>query len=242
VPSLRPETMVTNMHGMHGVPMTEAALLAMLSLSRNAPLLFRNQVLRRWERFPPNLLYGRTAGIFGVGAIATMLAPQLKSLGMRVIGISSGKRPVAGFDRIYGREELVVAVREVDFLILLTPYSAETHNLVDAKVLAAMKPTSFLINLARGGVVDEGALLDALRAGRIAGAALDVFAAEPLPEDHPFWAMENVIVSPHLGGFNDSYVAQTLPVLLENIRRFVAGEFDAMLNIVRRGAPARGGR
>jgi D-2-hydroxyacid dehydrogenase (NADP+) len=97
-----------------------------------------------------------------------------------------------------------------------------------------MKPDSYLINLARGGVVDEAALLDTLQQGKIAGAALDVFGEEPLPEDHPFWALENVILTPHLGGFCDVYVDHALPVVTENMRRFLAGDAANMINIVKR--------
>jgi D-2-hydroxyacid dehydrogenase (NADP+) len=236
LPSLKPEVLVTNVHGLHGVPMTEAALLSMLALARDFPRLFRYQQERRWERFPPRLLAGKTVGIFGIGAIAASLAPACKALGMRVIGISSVKREVAGFDRVYARDALREAVRELDFFILLTPYTAQTRNIVDAQIFAAMKPGCHLVNLARGGIVDEAALIAALRQKRIAGAALDVFSEEPLSPESPFWAMENVIISPHLGGFNSDYVSQTLPIVTENIRRFLAGDFDNMLCVVRKGA------
>ena len=135
---------------------------------------------------------------------------------------------------MFRRDELMEAVRELDYLILLTPYSPATRGIVDAKVLAAMQPTSYLVNLARGGVVEEAALIDALRSARIAGAALDVFAQEPLPPDHPFWDMEQVIVTPHLGGFSDVYADHALPIVEANIRRFLAGDISNMINVVRR--------
>ena len=143
-------------------------------------------------------------------------------------------RPVPGFDRMYRREALLEAVRELDYLVLLTPHTPDTHGIVDAQLLAGMKPTSYVVNLARGGVVDEAALIDALDAGRLAGAALDVFAEEPLPAGHRFWDMEQVIVTPHLGGFCDVYVDDALPIVEENIRRFIAGNRDRMINVVRR--------
>jgi len=233
-PSLREGVLVTNLHGIHGDPVSEAAIGAMLALSRDLPRVLRNQARHAWDRFPAKLLKDKTVGIFGVGVIAEALAPKCKAFGMRVVGISSAQRTVAGFDRMYGRDELVEAVREVDYLALLTPHSPATHGIVGAKVFAAMKPTSYLVNLARGGVVDEPALIDALRAGRIAGAALDVFAQEPLPPDHPFWDMEQVIVTPHLGGFCDVYVDYALPVIEENLRRFLAGDRANMINVVKR--------
>jgi phosphoglycerate dehydrogenase-like enzyme len=173
-------------------------------------------------------------GILGVGVIAEALAIRCKALGMTVVGISSAKREVTGFDRVYGREDLVSAVGSFDFFLVLTPYSSATRNLVNATVVSAMKPGSYFNNLARGGVVDEDALISALQSGQIAGAALDVFNEEPLPERHPLWEMKNVIVTPHLAGFYDGYVARALPVVVENIRRFLAGDIANMINVVRR--------
>ena len=121
---------------------------------------------------------------------------------------------------MHSRDELAKVVGDFDFFVLLTPLTATTRNSIDAKVLAAMKPSSFLINLARGGVVDEPALVEALTAGRIAGAALDVFNQEPLPADHPFWAMENVIITTHQGGFCDVYIDYALPTVETNMRAF----------------------
>ena len=155
---------------------------------------------------------------------------------MTVIGISSAPRAVPGFDRMVHRDRLIDAVRDLDYLLLLTPYSAETHHIVGAEVFAAMKPQSVLINHARGGVVDEDALLAALREGKIAGAALDVFATEPLPPGHPFWSMENVVVTCHQAATHDASVQTNLPVIVENIRRFIAGDIAGMRNVVR---PAR---
>jgi phosphoglycerate dehydrogenase-like enzyme len=232
--SLRDGIIVTNIHGIHAPPVSEAAIMAMLALSRNLPRNIRNQDRRAWERWPVRLLDGKTAGIFGIGVIAEGLAPRLKALGMRVVGISSAKREIAGWDRIHGRDELVSAVRDLDYLVLLTPYTPATRHIVGEAVFSAMRPTSYLVNLARGGVVDEEALLAALREGRLAGAALDVFATEPLPEDHPFWSMENVIITPHLGGFYDEYPDRALPVIERNMRCFLAGDREGMINVVRR--------
>ena len=237
-PSLRDDVLVTNMHGLHGDSMSDSAFLSMLALARDLPRALRNQAKRAWDRHPSRLLRGKTVGIFGIGAIAVDLAPKCKMFGMTVVGITSANREVPGFDRIYARGELEQAVRELDFLILLTPYTTETRGIVSAKVIAAMKPTSFLINLARGGIVDENALARALKEGKLAGAALDVFVTEPLPQDHPFWAMENVIVTPHLGGFHDQYAEQALPTVEGNLRKFLAGDTQSMINVVRRPAGA----
>ncbi len=234
LPSLRPDILITNIRGIHGAPMSEAAIMAMLALSRDFPRVLRNQNQRLWERWPPRLLNEKTLGILGVGTIAEALALRCKALGMTVVGISSVKRDVPGFDQIYRREDLISAVSSFDFFVVLTPYSSATRNIVDAAVFSAMKSSSYFINLARGGVVDEAALIQALERSQIAGAALDVFNQEPLPEQHPLWEMKNVILTPHLAGFYDGYAARALPVIEENIRRFLAGDIANMINVVRR--------
>lgn len=234
LPSLGRNVIVTNVRGIHGAAVSEAAIMAMLALSRNFPDVIRNQDRRVWERWPARLLEGKSVGILGIGVIAEALAPRCKALGMSVVGISSSKRDVADFDRVYGRDELVSAVRQLDYLVVLTPYSPATRHLVDAAILSAMKPSSYVINLARGGVIHEQALVTALENDQIAGAALDVFSHEPLPRDHPLWSMKNVIVMPHLAGFFDGYADRALPVVEENIRRFLAGDTANMVNVVTR--------
>ena len=230
--ALRKDVVVTNVRGIHGAPVSEAALAAMLALARGLPRAIRAQDERQWRRFPAQLLHDKTVGIFGIGQIAEALAPKCKTFGMRVVGVTSAPRNIAGFDRMHGREELAQAVGDFDFLVLLTPLTAATRNSVDAKIFAAMKPTSFLINLARGGVVDEPALIEALNDKRIAGAALDVFSQEPLPVDHPFWSMANVIITTHQGGFCDVYIDYALPTVETNMECFLKGDFNGMINVV----------
>ena len=231
-PALREDVIVTNMRGIHGAPVAEAALAGMLALARGLPRALRAQNERQWQRFPAQLLHDKTVGIFGVGQIAEALAPKCKALGMRVVGVTSAPRQVPGFDLINHREKLAEVVGDFDFLVLLTPLSAATRNSVDAGIFAAMKPTSYLINLARGGVVDEAALIAALSSNRIAGAALDVFNQEPLPADHPFWSMPNVIITAHQGGFCDVYIDYALPTVETNMERFLRGDFNGMINVV----------
>jgi len=229
---LRKDVVVTNIRGIHGPPVSEAAIATMLALARDLPRAVRAQDERQWRRFPAQLLHNKTVGIFGIGVIAEALAPKCKAFGMRVIGVSSAPRAVAGFDRMHGRDELLRVAGEFDFFVLLTPLTEKTRNSIDAKVFAAMKPTSFLINLARGGVVDETALVEALKSGRIGGAALDVFNQEPLPADHPFWSMQNVIMTTHQGGFCDVYIDYALPTVETNMRCFLAGDIGGMINVV----------
>jgi phosphoglycerate dehydrogenase-like enzyme len=231
-PTLRKNVIVTNTRGIQGAPVSEAALAGMLALARGLRRAIHAQDERQWRRFPAQLLHDKTVGIFGVGQIAEVLAPKCKAFGMRVVGVTSAPRKLAGFDRMHRRDELAQVVGDFDFLVLLTPLTPTTRNSIDAGIFAAMKPTSSLINLARGGIVDEPALVDALANGRIAGAALDVFNQEPLASDHPFWSMPNVIITAHQGGFCDVYIDYALPTVETNMECFLRGDFNGMINVV----------
>jgi D-2-hydroxyacid dehydrogenase (NADP+) len=233
-PSLSPDVVVTNIRGIHGAPVSEAALMSMLALSRDLPRGLRCQSERSWTRFPARLLDGKAVGIFGVGLIAEALAPKCKAFNMTVLGFSSTRRDVAGIDRMYLRGELIEHAGELDYLVLLVPYAEDTRLLIDARVFAAMKPASYLVNLARGGVVDEDALIKALETGKLAGAALDVFQHEPLPVDHPLWTTRNVIITTHQGGFCDVYPQLALPTIEHNMACFLRDDFDGMVNVVKR--------
>ncbi len=238
-PSLGRHVIVTNVAGIHGPPVAEAAIGSMLALARNIPRSLRAQAREQWERFPARLVDGKTAVIFGIGIIAEALAPRLKALGMRTVGVSSAPRGVPAFDRMVAAPNLAEAVREADHFVLLTPYTPETYQLVGDTILGAMKRGSFFINLGRGETVDDEALMRALDSGRLAGAALDVFSVEPLPKDHRLWSMPNVIITPHLGGFYDEYPDRALPVVEENLRRFLAGDRAHMINVMQRGEDTR---
>jgi D-2-hydroxyacid dehydrogenase (NADP+) len=135
---------------------------------------------------------------------------------------------------MHDRGELIAQAATLDYLVLLAPYADEIRNLIGARVFAAMKPSAYLINLARGGIVDEDALLSALGRGEIAGAALDVFQEEPLPAGHPLWSAKNIIITAHLGGFSDVYAQLALPTVEHNMACFLRGDFDRMINVVRR--------
>lgn len=228
----REDVLVTTGAGIHGPQMAEIALLHMLALARGMRTMLRNQAAGTWERVPQHILQSKTVGIVGMGAVGSHLAGICKALGMHVCAFSRTIRSVPGVDRMLSRDDLARVVPELDFLVLVVPATPETSPLVDAALLAAMKPTAYLINLGRGPVVDEDALAGALRAGVIAGAGLDVFAVEPLPADSPLWGLENVIMTPHVGGYHDRYAEQTLAVLEPNLRAFVEGRRDEMINVV----------
>jgi len=236
LPSLGKEVIVTNIRGIHGAPVSEATIAYMLSLARDLPRSVHAQDNCAWERWPSRLLSGKTVGILGVGLIAEYLAPICKLFGMTVIGVTGSPREAKGFDRMVPRDDLLKVAPELDFLVALVPMSAETRNIVGEKVFAAMKPTAFLINVARGGVVDEATLLKALQAGEIAGAVLDVFAQEPLPPDSPLWRAKNLSIFAHLAGYSLGYEERAMPTIAHNVACFLAGNFKKMINVVRKPA------
>jgi D-2-hydroxyacid dehydrogenase (NADP+) len=230
--ALRPEVTVTSTRGMHGPQMSELVFLHMLALTRDFPRMQRNQAAGQWQRWPQPLLWGKTVVIVGVGAIAEALAPRCKAFGMTVLGVSGSSRLPEGFDGLFHRSDLAQAAAKADYLVLIVPLSPETENLVDAAVIAALKPAAFLVNVARGGVLDEQALVAALRDKRIAGASLDVFRQTPLPPDDPLWQEPGVIITPQVGGMSNIYLDQAYPVVRDNLRQFLAGRPEAMTNVV----------
>lgn len=230
---LPPEVTLTNCSGFHGPQMSELALLLMLSLARDFPAMLANQQAADWQRWPQPLLAGKTACLVGLGSIAETLAKRCAAMDMRLTGVSNGRSRVNGFDRIHKRDEIASAARDADFLIVIVPYSSETHHIIDAETLDAMKRSAFLINISRGGCVDERALLSALDSGKLAGAGLDVFETEPLPAKSPLWHHPKIIVTPHIGGMADIYHQQALPIIAENLTCYrrdgadgLAGKFD----------------
>ena len=229
------DVLVTATRGIHGIPMSEAAIMMMLALARDFRRTIRQQESQTWQRFYPQLLSGKTVGILGIGAIAEHLAPRCNAMGMRVVGISRKVRTISGFDQIVERSDLNRIAAELDFLVLLIPYDAESHHIIDARILGAMKPTGFLVNLARGSVVNEASLINALAEKRIAGAALDAYEHEPLPSESPLWRMPNVICSPHMSGTWDGYATACFRQFACNYDHFVAGHPERMKHLEARG-------
>jgi len=230
--ALRSEVVVTTMRGIHGPQMSEMAFLYMLNLARNYPRMLDNQRQRVWQRWTQTRLCGKTVTIVGLGVAAESLAPRCKAFGMTVLGVTRTPRAVGGFDRLFDYAQLEQAAAAADFLVVLAPYSPETDGVIGAKVLAAMKPSAYLINLARGGLCDEDALLDALRNKRIAGAGLDVFRTEPLPPGSPFWDLDNVSITAHCSGSSDDNLALTWPIIETNMRCFLEHRWSEMINRV----------
>ena len=232
-PGVLPKHVIlTSTRGIHGPQMTELAFLNMIALARDFRRMLRSQAEAKWDQWNQPILDGKTIVIVGLGLLAEHLAERAKLFGMQVIGVSNGRRQAPHFDEVVSRDALKKVAARADFLILLVPYAPETHHLISGDVLAAMKPSAFLINLARGGVLDEAALIEHLRAGKIAGAALDVFAKQPLPPDSPLWAMPNVIITPNVGGRSNVFVEQTLTVIEPNLQAYVDGRLGELRNVV----------
>src|SRR5262245_32724470 len=229
---LPPHVLLTSTRGIHGPQMSELAILNMIALNRNFRKMQRNQAEAKWEQWNQPILEGKTVVVVGLGILAEHLAERCKLFGMTVIGVSSGRAAAPHFDEVHPRDKLAQAAARADFLLLLVPYSKETHRLVSSEVIASMKPTAFLINLARGGVLDEQALIEHLETGKVAGAALDVFSKPPLPPDNPLWRMPNVIITPNIGGRSDTFVEQTLTIVGPNLQAFVEGRLKDLRNLV----------
>jgi phosphoglycerate dehydrogenase-like enzyme len=228
--------LVTSSSGRSAPALAEHAILFLLLFSYRFPAFLEAQRQHRWGIEGQNELrglIGRTVGIVGLGNTGQELASRAQALKMRVLGYRRRAEDVPGVDRLYAAERgdaLDDLLREADFVVLATPLSDATHHLIGARELGLMKRSAVLVNMARGGVVDEAALLSALREGRIAGAGLDTFAVEPLPPDSPLWDAPNVLITPHTTPQVPDRTARSLEMITENIRRYRAGE--RLLNLL----------
>lgn len=221
-----PGTIFTTASGVHAVPLAEFCLLAMLAHFRNMALMQADQKARRWERFATTDLQGKAVAVVGLGHVGVEVARLSKAFGMTVLATKA--RPERSelpptVDRFYPPAELHAMLSLADVVVLIVPHTPATERLIDASAFAAMKQGAFLINIARGAVVDETALIEALRSGHLGGAALDVFATEPLPADSPLWDMPNVLVSPHSASTSDRENERITDLFCDNLRRFLDG-------------------
>jgi len=222
VPELPPSVQVTRAPGVFGPWMAEYVLGWCSWVTQKMKTYRDAQRQRRWDdHVLPDRLSGKTMTIVGLGDIGRDIARVARGLGMRVLGVSRRGRPVREAARVYPVTAMARALREADFVVLLLPLTAETRGIIGPDALAVMKSTAWLINIARGAVVNESALLAALEQKRIAGAVLDVFDREPLPPSHPLWRVDNVVVTPHISG--PSTPDAIAPVFNDNLARYLAG-------------------
>ncbi len=224
---LESDFLVTSASGLHATPIGEYVLCVMLMFCKGAPRFVRAQDRREWVRYMPQELYGKTVGIVGLGHIGAEVARLTKAFGCRVIATrrsATSRTKDELIDELLPPSELPALLGESDFVVLAVPLTPETRHLIGEAELRAMKPAGVLINIARGPVVDEAALVRALKEGWIAGAGLDVFEQEPLPPESELWGLENVILSPHISGGTEIYNQRAVDIFCENLRRYLAGE------------------
>jgi len=222
---------LTNSRGIHHVQMGEMAFEMILMLAKKAPFFFRMKERREWRRVVPDILRGKTLAVLGLGAIGTEVARLGKAFGMRVVALDVREaRPDEGVDALFPPPALKEVLSQGDYVVVTLPLTGRTRNLIGREELLAMKRTAFLVNIARGGIVDEDALEAALTEERIGGAALDVFAHEPLPAESRLWDLPNVIISPHVAGIRQDYAVLALDLFCENLKRYLGGQ--EMANVV----------
>lgn len=233
---------VTSASGIHATQIANFCLMMILAFQYKLPemLDFQREGVwheKRYEIFKPSDLHRYTVGIVGYGSIARELARLVDAMGMRVLATKrDAKNPAENEtdysegigdpdgnipERIYPGEALASMAKESDFLVVTVPLTEKTHHLIDERILETMKETAFLINIARGAVVDEKSLITALSQGKIAGAALDVFEEEPLPSASPLWQLDNVIISPHVSGNTDNYHDKAADLFIANLERYL---------------------
>ncbi len=229
-----PDTVFTTASGVHAEPLAEFCVMAMLMFNKGLLRMVRDQERKHWERYAGTDLVGRTLVVIGVGTIGRKVARMGKAFGMTVVGV---KRHPEGIDpaslnlnELHPPTELLGVLPRAEYLVLIAPHTPETERLIGARELAALPPGALVINVARGAVLDEAALIESLRSGHLGGAALDVFAEEPLPKDSPLWEMPNVLVSPHSGSTSDRENGRLTNLFCENLRRYLNGE--PLLNVL----------
>ena len=218
---------LTNVSGIHATPIGEFVIELMLMFVKKAPECFQLKQDKQWQRLNPTVLRSKTVGIVGLGSIGREVARLSKSFGMKVMATRrSVKREGRAryVDIMLPPDQLDRLLSDSDFVVLAVPLTSETRKLIGEKELRTMKSTAYLINIARGGIIDEEVLIRALEEKWIAGAGLDVFATEPLPPDSRLWELPNVIFSPHISGGMEDYNIRATEVFLENLRRYLDGK------------------
>jgi phosphoglycerate dehydrogenase-like enzyme len=221
---------LTNGAGTQSMPMAQYVLLMMLHHVKGMASWERNQAQRQWARSPSDELTGKTVALLGLGGIGAEVARLAKALQMRVVGLRRRPDPVDNVDELLPADAVGELCARADFLVVCAPLTTATKGIIGAAELARMKPTAYLINVARGPLIVESALVETLRGRRIAGAALDVFDVEPLPPDHELWSLPNVVITPHTSPASPMHLVRGTHLFVENLRRCVDGK--PLLNIV----------
>jgi phosphoglycerate dehydrogenase-like enzyme len=216
---------LTNNSGSYDVQIAEHLMAFVFAASRQLHRYRDNQRAGEWKDHEHHELRDATIVVYGMGSIGGEIARLASAIGMRVIGVRrNAASPAPGIDRVVTANHLAEVVGEADYLAIAAPLTSATRGAVSREVISRMKPTAWIMNIARGAIVDEPALIEALQAKRIGGAALDVFTTEPLPAESPLWTLESVIITPHNSGSSPRVGERTLALFAENLRRYKAGE------------------
>jgi phosphoglycerate dehydrogenase-like enzyme len=215
---------LTNAPGLHTIPLAESVMVAMLDHAKRLKRRRINQRSHSWSRLKNDELSGRTVLIVGLGRIGSRVAHLCKAFGMRVLGTKRRVSPVENVDLVFPTSRLVHHLREADYVVLALPHTAETRYMLGEDEFRAMKSSAYLINVGRGSVIDEPAMIQALEAQCIAGAYLDAFAEEPLPQNHVLWDMENVLLVPHDSHSSPFIGDRLVDLFCDNLRRYVVGK------------------
>ena len=218
---------LTNGSGVFSPPLAEFTILGALYFAKDVPRLLRAKADRRWELYDMEEVSRQTMGIVGHGDIGRAIAWRAKALGMKVLALRRDPAPRAGdehVDRVYATEDIRAMLPECDYVAVAAPLTPGTKGLIGEAEFAVMKPDAIIINVGRGPVIDEPAMIEALQSGKIRGAALDVFDAEPLPPDNPLWSMDNVLISPHTADHTRTWLDESMDQFLDQFARWRKGE------------------
>ena len=219
------EIRVTNSH-VHGDTIADHVFAFILAHTRRLREALDHQAARRWvhDEVRGTPLAGRIIGILGLGTIGSSVARRAVAFGMRVVGTKRRPAPIPGVERVVPPAEIDAVLREASVLAMTLPLTPATKAIIGARELALLPEGAFLVNIGRGGQIDEAALLAALRSGRLGGAGLDVFADEPLPADSPLWGAPRLMITPHVAGDFPGYMDRMIPVFCDNLKRYLAGQ------------------
>ncbi|ANU18864.1 D-2-hydroxyacid dehydrogenase [Planococcus plakortidis] len=216
---------VSNVKGIHKTPMAESVLAHLLALKRALPFIYRNQRNGEWNRKTKSSeLAGSTAVLLGPGAIGSEIGRLLQAFGVRTIGCNRSGKKAPHMDDMVSFEKVLDVLPEADIVISVLPSTAETYHLLKKEHFRAMKEDTIFMNFGRGDLVEDQVMLEALKTGEIGHAVLDVFEEEPLPADHPYWKMDNVIISPHVSSHSGKYVERALDVFIPNLHAWIKGD------------------
>lgn len=223
--------LLTNSRGVYSIPIAEWIVLKTLEMYKNSKEFHQKQENKVWKKNTHLLeLYGKTVGFIGTGSIASEAAKRFEGFGVNIIGINTSGKQVKHFHECYSIDDINKAVSKCDVVVITAPYTEKTYHLINESVFQNMKDGTFLVNIARGVIIDEAALIKNLKSGKVKKAALDVFEKEPLPEDSPLWEMDNVYISPHNSWASEMIYKRRYEITYENLKKYKNNE--ELINVI----------